>query len=182
MSRRCAPNVNSGSMADIAFLLLIFFLITTTIASEKGIKRQLPMLCPNPAECLQRIEERNLIRITVNSNSELMVNGESLGIGELKNLLIAFIDNNGSEKCSYCEGESVLDSSEHPSKAYISLVVDSKTKYSFYILLQDEITKAYKELRLRYALNTFKKRPENLNRLELKQTKNAYPFHLVEVN
>ena len=181
MSRRNAPVINSGSMADIAFLLLIFFLLTTTISAEKGIERQLPIECPNPSECLQSIEEENLITIITNSSSEVMINNEQINLNELKDKLIEFIDNNSEKECNYCHGKNLPSSSEHPKKAYISLQIDPKTNYNFYILIQDEITKAYSDLRSDYALFSFNKPPKELNHIELKQTQKAYPFNLVEV-
>ena len=62
--RRHSATVNAGSMADIAFLLLIFFLITTTISADKGFLRQLSSDCPNIEDCIIDINERNLLRIS----------------------------------------------------------------------------------------------------------------------
>ena len=64
---KLAPKVNAGSMVDIAFLLLIFFLVTTTIAEDKGINRKLPSICET-GDCIADIHERNFLRISLNSN------------------------------------------------------------------------------------------------------------------
>ncbi|MEM9300060.1 MAG: biopolymer transporter ExbD, partial [Bacteroidota bacterium] len=70
------PEINSSSMADIAFLLLIFFLVTTTIANDRGLSLQLP---PNPEDIENidiKIPERNLFKIQINSADRLLVEGE----------------------------------------------------------------------------------------------------------
>ncbi|TCK69279.1 biopolymer transport protein ExbD [Winogradskyella wandonensis] len=179
--RRNAPTVNAGSMADIAFLLLIFFLVTTTISADKGILRKLPADCAEPP-CNVTINDRNIFKIFVNRNNEIMIEDKDIiELSELKETLIRFIDNNGDNSCNYCNGERLATSSNKPSEAVISLKHDALTNYNAYIKVQDEISKAYLELRTTYAKNTFNKTPETLTKDELKQVKEAYPFILSEV-
>lgn len=83
-SRGQSATVNAGSMADIAFLLLIFFLVTTTISDEKGILQQLPAECPSGTICKADIAERNLLRIYINAENEIMVKNEIILIEKLK--------------------------------------------------------------------------------------------------
>jgi len=181
MSRRNSPSVNSGSMADIAFLLLIFFLLTTTISAEKGIKRQLPLDCTGQKNCSKSVAEENLFKIVTNAQSELLVNDELTDMSNLKPLLVGFIDNNSKGDCAYCIGNQLISSSEHPSKAFISLDIHPETKYEFYLKIQDEISLAYYELRAHYAKSIMKKQPSDLSKEEIIQTREAYPFNLVEL-
>ncbi|MEH6405984.1 MAG: biopolymer transporter ExbD, partial [Leeuwenhoekiella sp.] len=93
MSKRSAPEVNAGSMADIAFLLLIFFLVTTTIETDSGISRKLP---PEQDENQPKppiIRERNLFVVNVNSNDELLVEDELMDLKDLRAAAVAFLDN-----------------------------------------------------------------------------------------
>ena len=179
--RRNAPEVNAGSMADIAFLLLIFFLVTTTISADKGILRKLPEDCKTP-DCSVRLNERNILRVFVNKNNEVMVEEEIIQLSELKELTINFVDNNGENTCDYCNGKQLKSSSDKPEEAVISLKHDALTNYATYIAVQDEISKAYYKLRQDYAKNIYNKQPSDLTQEELNAVKKAYPFILSEVN
>lgn len=180
-SRRNAPTVNAGSMADIAFLLLIFFLVTTTISADKGILRKLPETCTSP-ECIADINERNVLRILINKDNDIMVEDETIEIIALKDLVKHFIDNNGQKVCDYCNGAQLPTSSDQPSEAVISLKYDAFSNYGAFIKVQDKISEAFLELRTLYAENTFNKTPEALSKEELKTVKKAYPFILSEAN
>ena len=179
--RRHSATVNAGSMADIAFLLLIFFLVTTTISADKGILRQLPPDdCPT-GNCTEPILERNLLRINLNSKQEIFINDKVVKLEDIQDLVKAFVDNNGLSNCNYCEGDQLAESSEHPSEAVISLSHDALTKYYLFVAVQDEITKAYYDLRKRYIKETFNKTPEQITDAEFKMVKKAYPFIVSEV-
>ena len=178
--RRHSATVNAGSMADIAFLLLIFFLVTTTISADKGILRQLPRICETE-DCTSNIPERNLIRISMNEKQQIMVDNDIVELTDIKNRVEVFIDNNGVGTCDYCEGEQSETSSDHPKEAVISLSHDALTKYNLFISVQDEITKAYYDLRTRYAKQTFNKTPHQLSKDELENVKKAYPFIVSEI-
>ena len=152
MARRSAPEINAGSMADIAFLLLIFFLVTTTIEKDKGIARQLPPIdeVTNPP----KIRERNLFIVTVNRNDQLMVNDDLIELKDLRRSAMEFLDNGGAtsdsqEYCDYCQGRRSHESSDNPDKAVISVQNDRLTTYKMYIAVQNELVGAYNELRNR---------------------------------
>ncbi|MCB0462417.1 MAG: biopolymer transporter ExbD [Flavobacteriaceae bacterium] len=177
-----APQVNAGSMADIAFLLLIFFLVTAMIPNDQGINRKLPRLCPPGQKCNVDIHERNMLKIVLNGNQEIMVNEDIVSIEEVKELSKKFLDNNGDKSCDYCKGSSLPEASDNPTKAVISLQVDKKTHYSLFIKVQDELTKAYYELRASYAQKSFNKTPNELTVEELKIVREAYPFLVSEAD
>ena len=150
MARRKAPEVNAGSMADIAFLLLIFFLVTTTIETDSGLNRKLP-----PMEDVVDppiIKERNIFTVVVNKFNHLLVEEKPLELNELRNEAVKFLDNGGGkgeEACSYCLGDRNPDSSDNPEKAVISLKNDRETDYKVYIAVQNELVAAYNVLRNR---------------------------------
>ena len=173
-------SVNTGSMADIAFLLLIFFLVTTTISTDKGILRKLPPACPDGQECLTDIHERNILKIFINHEEEIMAEDSLVPIEDLKDIIKGFIDNNGDKSCTYCNGSAEKDSSDNPKKAVVSLQHASELRYETFIKVQDEITKAYYELREDYANKIYNKTPSELTKEEMKAVKTAYPFILSE--
>ena len=180
MSRKESPEINAGSMADIAFLLLIFFLVTTTIASDEGINRKLPRECPPNIDCSTDLNERNVLRIVLNGNDEILIENELATIDDIKNITKNFIDNNGDATCLYCNGKQLTTYSDKPTEAVISLQNDRSTSYALFVNVQDEITKAYYELRSVYSKNTFNKSEKELTPREIKEIREAYPFIISE--
>lgn len=151
------PEVNAGSMADIAFLLLIFFLVTTTIQTDVGLDRKLP---PQDTTPPPQIQERNILRVTLNKNDELMVENDIIPIERLKSSAIAFLDNGGGTTedknyCTYCRGERSSDSSDNPIEAVIAFNSDREASYGMYIMVQNELMAAYNTLRNRESQRLF---------------------------
>ncbi|PKA84142.1 biopolymer transport protein ExbD [Ulvibacter sp. MAR_2010_11] len=177
-----SPEVNAGSMADIAFLLLIFFLVTTTIPNDKGIARSLPPPCSPGEVCEDTFNERNVFRITINPEGELLINNELTELTQLRMLVKDFVDNNGDASCTHCFGKQLAISSDNPRKAAISLTTHRDTPYTYFIQVQDELTAAYFELREVYAKKEFKKEMDLLSQQELEQARKAYPFHISEAS
>ena len=165
MARRENPEINAGSMADIAFLLLIFFLVTTTMNVDSGVSKKLSE--KPPADYVPPvIKEKNIFEVSINRNNELLVEGERMDIKNLKETAIAFIDNGGGEgkvengvasgSCDYCKGERSESSSDHPNKAIISVQSDRLTEYGTYLKVQDQLLKAYSSLRNRLSVAKYK--------------------------
>ncbi len=156
MARRGASQeVNAGSMADIAFLLLIFFLVTTTIETDAGLDRMLPPIEP-PDDQEVIIRQKNIFTVNINKNGQLLVEEELTDLKDLREKAIAFLDNGGApqgspEYCQYCKGSRDAESSDNPEKAIISLKNDRETKYATYITVQNELVGAYNDLRNREA-------------------------------
>jgi biopolymer transport protein ExbD len=175
-----SPEVNSGSMADIAFLLLIFFLVTSTIPNDKGVNRKLPRNCPQAEVCDDKINERNLFRILLNAEDEILINDELANIADIQRMVAEFVDNNGRENCDYCHGKTLETSSDHPTEAVISIEAHSMSTYKQFIAVQDELTKAYFQLRKQYAQTVFNKYSDELSKAELLEVKKAYPFKISE--
>lgn len=173
--QRESVEVNASSMADIAFLLLIFFLVTTTIASDKGLSIRLP---PKNEDQLDiEIRERNIFNVLVNSNNQLLVEEQPMNVKDLRQAAKDFIMNNGADETS----------SESPEKAIISLKTDRGTDYKVYIIVMDELKRAYNELRAQHMgitleeyiaiQNDEKLRKDNE---KLKEAKAAIPYQLSE--
>ena len=143
MSKRAAPEVNAGSMADIAFLLLIFFLVTTTIEKDSGINRKLPPIDDSEQDVI--IKQKNIFTVLLNKD-------EQMELKDLRKAAVEFLDNNGDGSCGFCEGKKNSSSSDNPTKAIISLANDRETSYSAYISVQNELVAAYNVLRNKRAL------------------------------
>lgn len=153
MARRENSEINAGSMADIAFLLLIFFLVTTTMDTDSGILRKLPEKQDENAD-KPPVRERNIFDVNINRFDQLLVEEEEVKIEDLRQLAIDFIDNGaGSEgqPCDYCEGKKLESSSEHPSKAIMSVQTAQTTSYGMYISVQNELLAALTDVRNRYS-------------------------------
>ncbi len=150
MAKRAAPEVNAGSMADIAFLLLIFFLVTTTIEKDAGINRKLPPMEESDEDVI--IKQKNIFTVLINKHDQLLVEDESMEIQDLRTAAAEFLDNNGDGSCTFCQGKRDSKSSDNPDKAIISLKNDRETSYAAYISVQNELVAAYNTLRNRRAL------------------------------
>lgn len=161
MARRENPEINAGSMADIAFLLLIFFLVTTTMNVDSGVSKKLSE--KPPADYVPPvIKEKNIFEVNINRNNELLVEGDRMEIKDLMEAALKFIDNGGgignpgedgspAAPCDYCQGERSPSSSDHPNKAIISVQSDRGTEYGTYIKVQNELLRAYTKLRNRLS-------------------------------
>jgi biopolymer transport protein ExbD len=151
------PEINSSSMADIAFLLLIFFLVTTTIANDKGLLIPLP---PDPEQLPPddiKIPEKNLFKIQINSADKMLVEGEpfTADTKEIKQMIKDFVNNNGRDP----------KSSDSPKKAIVSLKTDRGTTQAKFIEVLDNIQAAYYEMyaaRAGVSVQTWRKMIDNL--------------------
>jgi len=177
--RRGLPEINAGSMADIAFLLLIFFLVTTTMDVDSGISRKLP---PMPEENIEipEIHKKNIFVVLINKNNKILagigsptniieMNGDG-SISSLKDDVKTFITNNGGNP----------NSSDSPDKAVVSLQNQEGTSYKTYIQVQNELTKAYNELRNEKSNVDYGKDFNRLSNEEQKKIKDFYPMKVSE--
>lgn len=166
---RLSNEINAGSMADIAFLLLIFFLVTTTIAEDKGVLVKLPIWSDQPPET-QKMNTRNVYSVLVNANNQLLVRGELMSINDLKDNTKLFISNPRKES----------DKAEHPTKAIISLKNDRGTKYNTYLTVYNELKAAYNELRNEEARKRFGKDFDFLTATRQKEIRADIPLVISE--
>lgn len=149
MARRSAPEVNAGSMADIAFLLLIFFLVTTTMDVDTGITRKLPPPVDKPDQNI-KVKDRNVLKVLINSHDMLMVDGKRMDISNLKAKAIDFMSIH-PDNPDYPEVEKKmikqLGKDWVVSKGVISLKNDRGTSYEMYIKVQDQLAAAFADMR-----------------------------------
>ena len=148
MARRSAPEVNAGSMADIAFLLLIFFLVTTTIETDSGISRKLPPIEESEEDVI--IKQKNIFTVLLNGKDQILVEDELMELEDIRAAAIEFLDNGGGkgeDGCDYCKGKRDPRSSDNPDKAIVSLKNERETSYAAYISVQNELVAAYTHLR-----------------------------------
>jgi biopolymer transport protein ExbD len=155
MAKRAAPEVNAGSMADIAFLLLIFFLVTTTIEVDSGINRKLPPMEESEEDVI--IKQKNIFTVLLNGKDQLLVEDEIMELKDLRAAAKEFLDNGGDKSCDYCKGKKDPASSDNPDKAIISLKNERETSYKQYIAVQNELVAAYNDLRDARALSLYGK-------------------------
>ena len=192
MARRETPEINAGSMADISFLLLIFFLVTTTMDVDTGLQRRLPQIQDEPQEEQQKLYKRNIFQIVINGYDQMLIDDNIAEIDEIRDKVIDFIDNNGDGTCTWCRGNRLPTSSDNPHKAVVSLTNDRSTSYGLYVAVQNEVVAAYNTLRDRYSRDRFGKSWKELEREEIenpndeqiiertKEVKNAYPLNISE--
>jgi biopolymer transport protein ExbD len=138
MANREVPEINAGSMADIAFLLLIFFLVTTTIQTDSGLSVLLPpyVEVPPPPE---KKNKRNVFSVQINGNNQLLVRGRPTSLNDasdIKDAVKTFIMNGGKDP----------NSSDSPKKAVVTILNDNGTSYEAYIAVYNQLKAGYNEL------------------------------------
>jgi biopolymer transport protein ExbD len=184
MAKREVQEINAGSMADIAFLLLIFFLVTTTMDSDTGLLRMLPPIPePGQEETDDRINERNILEVLVNKDNFIQVEGEVIQLGELRSIAREFIDN----------PNEAIDMPEMIDKqinyfgivrahrnAVISLQNDLGTTYGVYLAVQNELLAARDELKNELSLSTWGIEYEDLDEDRKKAVDDYYKVPISE--
>jgi biopolymer transport protein ExbD len=179
---RKIPEIPSASLADIAFMLLIFFLVTTTMDVDSGLERRLPQWVEELPEDDQQIKERNVFVVLVNRNNDLLVENEYARIEDLRERAKEFIENpfddiNLPEK----EPKEIPFFGEMMvSKGIISLRNDFDTKYGTYIAVQNELVGAINDLREEVAKSKFGKSYAVLNSDEQKAIREVIPVQISE--
>ncbi|HPW90131.1 MAG TPA: biopolymer transporter ExbD [Paludibacteraceae bacterium] len=187
MEKKKVQEINASSMADISFLLLIFFLVTTTMSVDKGLSRRLPPpLPPNMEKADIDVKKRNIFIVLINSNNQLLVQGEALDVKELREKAKTFIKNEADD-ASLPEKlpvevefdgikEQVLTTKNH----VISLQNDRGTQYQKYIEVQNELVAAYNELRNEMSLLRFGMKYDELDENRQKAIQTVYPQKISE--
>jgi biopolymer transport protein ExbD len=175
---RKVSDVNASSVADIAFLLLIFFLVATTMDVDSGLSRKLPpMPEPGAQEDNKQIKERNVFVVLINSADLLMVEGEQLDVHNLREKAKEFIVNPANkENLPEKEVREIEFLGEVMApKGIISLMNDRGTSYGMYITVQNELIAAYNEVRDEVAMREFGKHYDQLTEEKQEAIKKYYP-------
>lgn len=183
MAKREIPEINAGSMADIAFLLLIFFLMTTTMDTDTGLARTMPPPLPPQEDAPPPIRERNVFEVLINANNQLLVEKQPMALQNLKDAAKVFIEN-PANLATLPEREEI----EVPffgvypvtTKAVISLQNDRGTQYQMYLAVQNELQAAYNELRDELARRQFNSSFSDLGEEQQSAIRVIYPQKISE--
>lgn len=177
------PEINSSSTADIAFLLLCYFLMTTTMGSQLGLSRRLPpMPDPNQKVQDQKVNRRNIIVVKINSADKLLAGSEPMDVSQLKDKIKIFLTNPTDDQ-TLPEKEAVQIEGYGQamvSKGVISLQNDRGTSYQAYIAVQNELVKAINELRDEFSQANFGKKYASLDEDKQKIVREAIPQNISE--
>ena len=159
------PGINAASMADISFILLIFFLVVTTMGSEFGLLRQLPPWVEhNPNDTGDKINKRNVLVVNISAWNALMVNGEYMEMSQLRARTKEFFNiNNAGENFPEKVAEELpfLGTINTNKTAVVSLQNDRSTAYKTYIQAQNELAAAVNELRDEFCMQKFGRKYED---------------------
>ncbi|MCC8145093.1 MAG: biopolymer transporter ExbD [Bacteroidales bacterium] len=183
--RRKIPQVNSSSSADIAFLLLIFFLITSSLDPKTGIYRKLN--ASTAEEVLKErmdIEDRNLLTFTIDSVGDILYKDEPITLFEVRDLSKTFIEN--ADNLEFLPEKEVIqvpEIGEYPvtSRHVISLKINENSKYETYLSVLNELTAAYNQLRNDASNNIFQTSFYNLSPEKQEAIRTIYPLRISEL-
>ena len=186
-NNRKTPEVRADSQADIAFLLLIFFLVATTMNSDKGLSRVLPPLPPEDVKVEdQKIKDRNVLLVFVNAAGQIMAGDESMDIRGLKEKAKEFIVNAADDETLPEKKDTEIELEDgskwtYPvSEGVISLQTTRDTNYEVYIMVQNELARAFNEVRDDVAMNKFGSVFEELNEDQRNAVTKAVPLKISE--
>ncbi len=185
--KRKIQEINAGSMADIAFLLLIFFLVATTMNVDTGLSRMLPPMPEDEVELEDiKIKERNLLLVFVSGSGKVMAGGEEIEVTSLRDKTYEFIlnpysDPNLPEKNNLSielpDGQTWV----YPSSAgVVSLQTTRETNYDIYIQVQDQLTRAFNDVRNEVSISKFGKKFNDLEKDYSNVITKAVPLKISE--
>jgi biopolymer transport protein ExbD len=184
MGKRKTSEINSSSMADIAFLLLIFFLVTTSMSTSTGLSRRLPQPLPPDVEVPPiDINKRNIFVVKINSQNQLMVQGELMLLKDLRTRAKEFIKNETNAidlPVKFQVNIPLLGQMEITKEHVISLQNDVDTQYQSYIEVQNELVAAYNELRNELSKEKFGKTFAELDEKQQEAVQEVYPQKISE--
>jgi biopolymer transport protein ExbD len=174
------PEINASSMADIAFLLLIFFLVTVTMDVDTGITRKLPP--PVEENSTVDFNQRNIFEVLVNSANMLLVEGKPGNLETIKDdAKTFFLNPNDDPNLPEKKLESIeLMGDVYVSKGVISLKNDRGTSYEMYIKVQNELTRAFQEMRDELAVEKFGTKYDNLDPQKQEAVQAVIPIAISE--
>ena len=184
MGKRSVPELNSSSTADISFILLIFFLTTTSMDTDRGLARRLP---PPPEDHLEqedtKVKERNVLQVRINAMDELMIGSDIADVSQIREIAKEFIDN--PENLPNLPDKTARDIDLFGTvyitdKHVISLQSDRGTSYSKYFEVQNELVAAYNELRDELSRRKFGKAYIDLNEEQQLAVRSYYPMKISE--
>jgi len=156
--KKTVPQINGASCADIAFMLLLFFILTTSMDTDKGLLRQLPRPPEKDKKEEQDVNKRNVLAVMVSLDNRIMCGGEEVNLAQLRAKTIEFIDNplNSEHLPEKKQTDIPFFGSQMITVDHlISLQCDRGTNYQIYIDVQNELAAAYNELRNQLSMKQF---------------------------
>ena len=182
-NKKKVPAMNTSSTADIAFLLLCYFLMTTTMGSQTGLSRRLPPM-PDPKQKVedQKINRRNIIVVKINSADRILAGNEPIDVSQLKDKIKEFLTNPANDPNLPEKEEIEIEGYGRcpVSKGVISLQNDRGTSYQAYIAVQNELVKAVNELRDDFSRKNYGKAFASLDEDKQDIVKKAVPQNISE--
>jgi biopolymer transport protein ExbD len=177
MPKRPTGEFSAATMADIAFLLLIFFLVATTMDIDTGLSRQMPPYNPDQEESKDQIKERNVYVVLINSSDQILVEGIPMDVRKLREDAKEFIVNPTNKDNLPEKRPTEIDyfGEVMVSKGIISLQNDRGTSYGMYIKVQNELVAAYNEVRDEVAMQKFGRHYNDLLKNKQDAIKKFYP-------
>ncbi|MBR6001690.1 MAG: biopolymer transporter ExbD [Bacteroidales bacterium] len=182
MGKKKTPAINSSSTADIAFLLLCYFLMTTTMGEQAGLQRRLPPI-PDKDQKVddQKVNRRNIVIVRINSADRLFAGNEAMDVSLLKDKMKEFLANpQDNPELPEKEPKEIEGKTYMVSKGVISLQNDRGTSYQAYIAVQNELVKAVNELRDEFAMREYGKTFARLSEDEQSIVKKVIPQNISE--
>ncbi len=178
---RKTPEINASSMADVAFLLLIFFLVATTMDIDSGLNRVLPPWSEQQTDAPD-IRERNLMLVHVNKYDQIAVQGELVQVSQLKDRAKEWVLNTSNDaNLPEKKNETIDFIGEYPvSQGVISLQNDRGTSYEMYIKVQNELTRAFNEIRDELSKAHFGRTYAELDKEQQDAIADAVPMKISE--
>jgi len=161
-TRRATPGVNAGSMADIAFLLLIFFLVTTTILEDQGVLVRLPMWTDEPIDT--QLPQHKVLTVKINKANDLLVEGEPATLGMIPELVRTH----------------VINPDFPPKEAIVSLTHDRETNYDTYLQVYDALIYGYHLLRDERAEERYGVAYDVLSKQQQREIRDEIPLVISE--
>ena len=181
MGKKKTPAINSSSTADIAFLLLCYYLMTTTMGDQSGLQRRLPPIPDSEKAQDQQVNRRNIVIVRINSADKLFAGNEAMDISFLKDKMKEFLSNPSNDPALPEKEEKEIEGKTYlVSKGVISLQNDRGTSYQAYIAVQNELVKAVNELRDEFSMREFGKRFHALDEDQQNIVKKAVPQNISE--
>ena len=183
-TKRKIPQINAGASADIAFLLLAFFLITSSFDSKKGLYRKMPApAVENAIHKRINIEQRNLLLLQIDENNRILYEKEEIPLKDIRELAKTFVENPANSNF-LSEKENLeiqgIGQTAVATKHSIALEIAPESTYQTYISVLGELNAAYDELRTEMAFRLFKLPFQSLTNEQKAAIREAYPVHISE--
>ncbi len=184
MASKKVPEINGGSMADISFLMLIFFLMVTTMDKEEGLSRRLPPMPDKNAKVEDiKVNRRNILEVKINAKDAVFAGSQYISdVSQLDQIVIDFLTNpTNSEKLSAKKVKEIEGFGEYPvSEGVISLQNDRSTHYDIYIEVQNALVRAINTIRDEFAMANWGKKYAQLDGDQQKIVRTAIPQNISE--